>query len=155
MNVISLDWFIPWFPVLVIASHFPAAIRMDLKDREVPHKTWRWMLPMGVATGYLYITGYYPLEMLALSFGFTLLYFAAMKAHIIEGADFMLLMFISLLYIANPISGHYFTQVHVLVWLLALWVIVNFMCYMLHAEIKQFPMIPVIAGAFFMAVILG
>jgi hypothetical protein len=128
---------------------------MDLKDREVPYNTWIGMLPLLLVTGYLYSTGFYPIECMVVALAFVVFLFIAMKLHVFEGADFTLLMFISLIYVKNPISGHYFTPTHVLIYLLAVWIIVNFCVFMFNRHIRQFPLIPVIAAAFIMAVILG
>lgn len=151
----SLDQILPWFLVVAILTYLPFLIRMDLKDREVPYITWIGMLPLLLGTGYLYSVGYYPIECMWVSLAFVVLYWFAMKVHIFEGADFTLLMFINLIYVQNPFSGHYFTPMHVLIYLLASWIVVNFGVFMVNRHIRNFPMIPVIAAAFVLAVILG
>lgn len=151
----SLDTVIQWLPVVAILTYLPFLIRMDLKDREVPYITWIGMLPFLLMTGYLYSVGYYPIECMWVSLAFVGIYWIAMKVGAFEGADFTLLMFISLIYVQNPVSRHYFTQVHVLIYLLVSWLIISFSVFMFNRHIRQFPMIPVIAAAFVLAVVFG
>lgn len=151
----SLDTLILWFPVLVIVSHLPHLILLDLKYREIGYKEWYGLLPMFIITGYLYAVGFYPIECMWISFVFVGIYYAAYHLHLFEGADFMLLMFMSLFYVVNPISGHYFTQFHLMIYLLVAWIITNFCVFMFNRHIRNFPMIPVIAAAFIMAVVFG
>lgn len=141
--------------MLVIATHMPFLIRMDLKTRTVEYEAWIGMLPLIPATGYLYAVGFYPIEALWISLVFIGIYFAAMKLHWIEGADFTLLMFISLFFVVNPLSGRILMPAVVTEYLLMWFVIVNFFVWAFRKKIEQFPMIPVIAAAFFMAVIFG
>jgi hypothetical protein len=152
---LSLDNILPWFTVIAILTYLPFLIRMDLKDREVPYNTWIGMLPFLLGTGYLYAVGYYPIECIWVSLAFVSIYWIAMKAEAFEGADFTLLMFISLIYVQNPVSGHYFTPVHVLIYLLCCWVAVNFAAFAFNKNFWRFPLIPVIAAAFVLAVVLG
>jgi len=149
------EWFIPWFPVLVILSYIPFLIRMDLKDREIPHETWVGMLPMFIVTGYLYAIRYYPLEMMALSFIFVAIFFTAMKLGAFEGADFIFLAFISLFFVVNPLSGRILMPLVLAEFLLAVFVSVNLVAFAIKRKYEQFPMIPVIAVAFILSVVLG
>jgi hypothetical protein len=146
---------LPWLPVVAILTYLPFLIRMDLKEREVPYITWIGMLPFLLATGYLYSVGYYPIECMWVSLAFVAIYWIAMKAGAFEGADFTLLGFISLIYVQNPVSGHYFTPAHVLVYLLVSWIIMNFALFAFQKQVKNFPLIPVIAAAFVLAVVFG
>lgn len=150
-----LDDLIPWFPVLIIALYLPALIIMDLKTRTIEYEAWVGMLPLIPTTGYLYAVGFYPIEALWISLVFIGIYFAAMKAHWIEGADFTLLMFIALFFVVNPLSGRLLMPVVVTEYLLMCFVIINVFAAALGKKIEQFPMIPVIAAAFVMAVIFG
>jgi uncharacterized membrane protein YjjP (DUF1212 family) len=149
------EWFIPWFPVLVILSYIPFLIRMDLKDRDIPHETWVGMLPMFIVTGYLYAIGYYPMEMMALSFIFVAIFFAAMKLGAFEGADFIFLAFISLFFVVNPLSGRILMPLVLAEFLLAVFVSINLVAFAIKRKYEQFPMIPVIAAAFVLSVVLG
>lgn len=151
----TLEYLLPWFPVLIIASYLPALIIMDLKTRTVEYEAWIGMLPLFPATGYLYAVGFYPIEALWISLVFIGIYFAAMKLHWIEGADFTLLMFISLFFVVNPISGRILMPLVLAEYLLALFVSVNLITHALRERIEQFPMIPLITIAFAAAVIFG
>lgn len=150
-----LEDLIPWFPVLVILSYLPFLIRMDLKTRTIEYEAWIGMLPLIPTTGYLYAVGFYPIEALWISLVFIGIYFAAMKVHWIEGADFTLLMFIAMFFVVNPLSGRILMPVVVTEYLLMWFVIVNFFAWAFRKKIEQFPMIPVIAAAFIMAVLFG
>ena len=151
----SYDWFIPWFPVLVIGSYIPQLVLMDIRNREVPHKTWIGILPAVVLTAYLYATGFYMPEMLVLSLVAVAVFFAVMKLGVYEGADFMFLMFISLLFVVNPISGRVLMPIVLAEFLVAVFVSVNVVAFVIRKKYERFPMVPVIASAFILAVILG
>lgn len=87
----------------------PFVCYKDWKYREVKHEVWYPLLivclPILVI---LLIAGIYELWMLIISISAIVIYFTLMKLHFIEGADFMYLMFISLFFIYNPLSGHWF-----------------------------------------------
>lgn len=151
----SLDTLIVWFPVLVIVSYLPHLVWLDLKYREVEYKEWYGLPPMFIITGYLYATEFYPIECMWISFTFVGIYYAAMHLHLFEGADFMLLMFISLFYVVNPISGRVLMPLVLLEMLLIVFVFVNIVAAIFQKKFEQFPMIPVIAAAFVMAVMFG
>lgn len=144
-----------WFPVLVIAAYLPHLVWLDLKYREIQYNNWYGMLPMFLITGYLYAVGFYPIECMWISFAMVAVFYVAMKLHLFEGADFMLLMFISLFFVANPISGRVLMPLVLTEMLLIAFVFVNLVCFIFQKKYEHFPMIPVIAAAFVMAVILG
>lgn len=128
---------------------------MDLKTRNIEYEAWIGMLPLIPTTGYLYAVGFYPIEALWISLVFIGIYFAAMKTHWIEGADFTLLMFIAMFFVVNPISGRILMPAVLTEMLLMVFVAVNIVAAIFRKKIEQFPMIPVIAAAFIMAVLFG
>jgi hypothetical protein len=152
---LSLDTLILWFPVLVIVSHLPHLVWLDMKYREVGYKEWYGLLPMFAVTGYLYAVGFYPIECMWISFAAVIIFYAAYHLHLFEGADFMLLMFMSLFYVVNPISGRVLMPLVLLEMLLIVFVFVNVVALIFRKKFEQFPMIPVIAAAFIMAVMFG
>jgi len=152
---LSLDTLILWFPVLVIVSHLPHLVLLDLKYREVAYKEWYGLLPMFIVTGYLYAVGLYPIECMWISFAAVAVFYAAMQLHLFEGADFMLLMFMSLFFVVNPISGRVLMPLVLIEMLLIAFLFVNLVALIFQKKFEQFPMIPVIAAAFVMAVVLG
>lgn len=156
----TADSLILWFPVLVFLAYIPFVCLMDIRDREIPHETWIGTVPLFTTTGCLYSVGYYPIECMLISFAFVALYFAAMKLHLFEGADFVMLSLISLLFVANPISGRVLMPVVMLEFLIASFVVAGIFIRVipvneLDPEIKEFPMIPIISVAFILSVMLG
>jgi hypothetical protein len=152
---LSLEQLIMWFPVLVILSYLPHLIWLDLKYREIPYPEWYGLLPMFIVTGYLYAVGFYPIECMWISFAAVGVFYAAMKLHMFEGADFMLLMFIGLFFVVNPLSGRVLMPLVLIEMLLIAFLFVNLVALIFQKKVEQFPMIPVIAAAFVMAVVLG
>lgn len=156
----TADSLILWFPVLVFLAYIPFVCLMDIMDREIPHETWIGTVPLFATTVYLYSVGYYPIECMLISFAFVALYFAAMKLHIFEGADFVMLSLISLFFVVNPISGRVLMPVVMLEFLIASFVVAGILVRVIQVnepdpEIKEFPMIPIISAAFILSVILG
>jgi hypothetical protein len=70
--------------------------------------------------------GIYEWWMLILSAVAIIFYFAAMKLHYIEGADFMYCMWISLFLIYNPVSGHWLMVLPFMIFLACTLVITMF-----------------------------
>jgi hypothetical protein len=156
----TADSLILWLPVAVFAAYIPFLCLMDIRDREIPHETWIGTVPLFATTVYLYSVGYYPIECMLISFAFVALYFAAMKLHIFEGADFVMLSLISLFFVANPISGRVLMPLVMLEFLIASFVVAGIFIRVipvngLEPKIKEFPMIPIISAAFILSVMLG
>lgn len=151
----TLEQLVLWFPVLVILSYLPYLIWLDLKYREIPYSEWYGLLPMLTVTGYLYAVGFYPIECMWMSFAAVGVFYAAMKLHMFEGADFMLLMFMGLFFVVNPLSGRVLMPLVLIEMLLIAFLFVNLVALIFQKKIEQFPMIPVIAAAFVMAVMFG
>lgn len=156
----TADSLILWLPVAVFAAYIPFLCLLDIRDREIPHVVWIGTVPLFTTTGYLYAVGYYPVECLLISFAFVALYFAAMKLHLFEGADFVMLSLISLFFVVNPISGRVLMPVVMLEFLIASFVVAGVIARVnpvneLDPEIKEFPMMPIISAAFILSVMLG
>lgn len=144
-----------WIPVLLIAAYLPFLVVLDIKYRNIPYIVWIWMVPMFPVTGLAYSFGYYPMECMWISFIAVAIWFAAMKLHLFEGADFTLLAFISLFFVVNPLSGRVLMPLVLAEMLIAVFVMVNCIAFVIGKRMGHFPMIPVISIAFVMAVILG
>jgi hypothetical protein len=154
------DSLILWLPVAVFAAYIPFLCLLDIRNREIPHEVWIGTVPLFTTTGYLYSVGYYPIECMLISFAFVALYFAAMKLHLFEGADFIMLSLISLFFVVNPISGRVLMPLVMLEFLLASFVAAGIFIRVipvneLEPKIKEFPMIPIISAAFILSVMLG
>lgn len=154
-----IESMIAWIPIILIAAYLPLLIRLDLNYREIPHETWIGMFPWIVATGFLYFVGFYPIECMWIGFAFVLVYFVLMKLperfRLIEGADFILLSFISLFVVVNPISGRVLMPIVMMEMLCIVFIAINLVVIIFRKKIEQFPMIPAIAIAFGMTVMLG
>jgi hypothetical protein len=152
------DSIVLWLPVAVFLSYIPFLILMDLKSREIPHETWIGTVPLFTTTGYLYAVGFYPLDCMWISFAAVIVYFAAMKLHLFEGADFVMLSLISLLFVANPISGRVLMPLVMMEFLVACTVVAGVILRITKADTQTrlgFPMVPVISAAFVLSVALG
>lgn len=153
--MLTNDW-LYWVPVLIFAVIIPYVWYLDIKYREIHHQTW--ILPVVILTSvtvWLYLFEIYPADALLIPIPFILMYFIAMKLHLFEGADFMFLSILSLFFVVNPLSGHLFMPLVLFEMLLCILVVCNFVLFVFGKKAEQFPMIPIISGAFFMAVIFG
>ncbi len=153
------DSIVLWLPVAVFVSYIPFLILMDLRTREIPHETWIGTVPLFTTTGYLYAVGYYPIECMWISFAAVILYFAAMKFHVFEGADFIMLSLISLFFVVNPISGRVLMPLVTMEFLIACMVAAGVILRITKPDatqtLSEFPMVPVISAAFVLSVVLG
>lgn len=153
------DSLVLWLPVVVFASYIPFLILMDLRTREIPHETWIGAVPLFTTTGYLYAVGFYPLDCMWISFAAVILYFAAMKLHVFEGADFIMLSLISLFFVVNPISGRVLMPLVMMEFLVACTVVAGVILRITKPDatrtLSEFPMVPVISAAFVLSVVLG
>jgi len=116
-----------WALILALLIYIPIVCYKDWKYREIKHDVW--IALGGVCSPILlslFITGEYQLWMLIISLVSIIIYFMSMKLHVIEGADFMYLMFISLFFIYNPISGHWFMALPFNIFLIATTFITGF-----------------------------
>ena len=95
-------------PAITLLLYIPLVCWLDWKYREVEHSWWIGLLLInGPLMVTLILAGVYEWWMLVISLVAIVWYFAAMKLHYIEGADFMYCMWISLFLVYNPISGHW------------------------------------------------
>ena len=112
-------------------------------------------MPLLGATAMLYVMGFYQVECLAVAVAAVIVWFAVMKLNLIEGADFIFLSIISLLFVVNPISGRILMPLVLAEFVIAVFLIVNIFALCFRKKIDNFPMIPVISAAFILAVMLG
>lgn len=112
--------FLLWIPALLLLGYTFPACYYDLKHREMPVGFWTVMVSVGtLITAWLYLVGYYPWYLLALSLGATGIYFMLMRMNVYQGADFVYLMFISLFLVQNPVTGHILMPVSFGIFLIA------------------------------------
>ena len=154
-----------WIPAILILLYIPAVCYLDIKDREIPHKTWLLLAMVNIpVTTIMYLSGEYPLELLWLSLAFVVLYFCGMKLRLYEGADFMFLMFISLFFVVNPISGRVLMPLAFFEFFLAVMVSLGIVLMVIRhgkrydditGELLKFPLILPISAAFLLTLVLG
>ena len=79
---------------------------MDWKYREVPHKFWMPLLMFNIPVYiFMLVTGAYESWMIGVSAFAVLIYFAMMKTKLIEGADFVFMMWIAMFLVISPMTG--------------------------------------------------
>jgi hypothetical protein len=79
---------------------------MDLKYREVPHKVWKPLVMFNLPVWlYFVATGVYEGWMLGISVVAMCVFFAMMRAHLIEGADFVYMSLIAFFLVMSPRTG--------------------------------------------------
>lgn len=112
MTVI-VEWFV--LSIIAVSTLIGFAITAcyyDIKSRRVEHEFW---IPLVIINGiialYFIIVGAYPIWIYVISLVSVIMFFALMKLHYIEGADFVLCALISIFLVYNPFTGS---------WLLAL-----------------------------------
>jgi len=98
-----------WAYTILMLLYIPVLCYMDWKNREVPHDTWKLLIAFGcmsLIAGLL--TGFYEWWMFVPSLVAIVTYFVAMKAHYIEGADWIYISLISLFFLYNPVTRMWF-----------------------------------------------
>lgn len=157
-----IDNVLVWIPALVILAYIPILIWLDLKYREVEHNYWWWMI--GICSPCVFILYYfdiYPMLLLGLSLAAVGVYFVAMRLGLFEGADFMFLMFISLYFVQNPISGLVLMPVSFGIFLMAVIIGANLIMRLVPKGMippgftKTFPMMIPISAAFLITLVLA
>ena len=109
-----------WIPTLTLLGYSIPACYYDLKYRELPVGFWTGLLVVCIPiTGALYLTGTYQWYLGALSIGVAMIYFMLERLDIIQGADFMYLLFIALFLVQNPKSGNVLMPVSFGIFLIA------------------------------------
>lgn len=154
--------FIAGVQVISFLIYIPYICWLDWKYREVKHNVWIPLVIFNIpATISLYGIGALPLELFALSLVVVWAYFAGMKLNFYQGADFMFLMWISLFFVINPLSGRVLMPAVVLEFLLAIVIAMNIVMLAIKRsedyknEPLKFPMMFIISAAFILAVVLG
>lgn len=112
---------IVWIVTIILAAYGIVATGYDLKYREIPkyfwYPLWAFCAPLTI---FLYIVGYYPWYLLALTISSIAMYFALLLDGYYQGADFWFLASISLFMVENPLNGNVLMPVTFFIWLLAL-----------------------------------
>jgi len=147
-----------WIPALMILGYIPVLIYLDLKYREVDHNYWWWMVgACSPCVALLYLSGAYPAVLLMLSLASVGIYFVAMKMGLFEGADFMFLMFISLFFVQNPLSGLILMPVSFGIFLIACTIACGlFVRFVPDRKVREmFPMMIPISAAFIITLVLA
>lgn len=86
--------------------YVPYVCYMDWKYREVPHDSWKPLIAVNVPLYIIMVLyGVYELWMLITSAMCILFAFGTMKKHLIEGADFMFIMWICAFLVIDPRTG--------------------------------------------------
>lgn len=159
--VMSIEQFL-YIPIITLLLYVPYVCYMDWKYREVPHDSWK---PLVAVNAPLYaimvLYGVYELWMLIISALCILFAFGAMKQHLIEGADFVFIMWISAFFVIEPRTGVAGIAAPFLIFLIAITVsvsmvvkVVNTMTGKKALGSEMFPMMFPISAALILTVIL-
>lgn len=151
-----------WIPIVTLLLYVPYVCYMDWKYREVTHDTW---LPLMVVNIPLYaimlLYGAYEQWMLITSAMCILFAFVAMKKHLIEGADFMFIMWICAFLVIDPRTGIAGLAAPFLIFLIAITVsismvvkVINTMTGKKALGAEMFPMMFPISAALILTVVL-
>lgn len=104
-----LSELLQWIMMVSLLVYIPIVCYLDLKHREVQHNVWNPLAFISIiCMGDLIVMGIYEWWMFVIPAVAIIMLFVSMKLHYIEGADFIYLSFISLCFMFNPISGHWF-----------------------------------------------
>ena len=116
MDLTSLEW----IPLALLLAYTLPACNNDVKHREMPVGFWTALVTISAPiTVLLYVTGNYPIEALGVSFGMLFVYFLMLLANAYQGADFWYLVWISLFFVTNPVSGHSLMALSYFIFLIA------------------------------------
>lgn len=110
-----------WSIAIFLTAYGIVATVYDLKYREIPkyfwYPLWAFCAPITI---FLYVIGYYPWYLLALTASSIAMYFALLLDGYYQGADFWYLASVSLFLVENPLNGNVLMPVTFFIWLLAL-----------------------------------
>jgi len=135
---------------------------MDYKYREVPHTFWKPLIMFNLPVyAFMLITGVYESWMLAISAMVILFAFGAMKKHLIEGADFMFIMWIAAFFVIEPRTGVAGIAAPFLIFLIAVTVSLSMIAKVVNTAtgkkalcVEMFPMMFPISAALILTVVL-
>jgi hypothetical protein len=135
---------------------------MDWKYREVPHDTWKPLVAVNAPFyAIMVLYGVYELWMLVISAMCILFAFAAMKKHLIEGADFVFIMWICAFFVISPLTGVAGIAAPFLIFLIAITVSISLIVKVVNTVsgktalgAEMFPMMFPISAALILTVIL-
>ena len=159
--VIPLELYL-WIPIVTLLLYVPYVCYMDWKYREVPHDSWKLLLAVNVPLYMIMVLyGVYELWMLIISAMVILFAFVAMKKHLIEGADFVFIMWISAFFVIEPRTGVAGIAAPFLIFLIAITVSVSMIVKVVNTitgkkslGAEMFPMMFPISAALILTVIL-
>jgi len=90
-------------PLVSILLYIIPMCYLDIKYREVNHWYWTPLVLVNVpVAAYLYVEGWYPPYAFAISLVTCGIFFTVLKLGLLNGADFLFLIFIALFWIVNP-----------------------------------------------------
>lgn len=117
-----------WIPVVTLLACIPMVCYKDAKYRMVEHSFWNWIVGINIPVlGALVYLGIYEWWMFIITGVAIVIYFAAMKFHYIEGADFMFILWIVTFLIYNPFTGHWFMALPFTIYLVAMMIVTTMM----------------------------
>jgi hypothetical protein len=151
-----------WVPIVTLLLCVPFVCYKDYKYREVSHEFWKVLVLINLPVyAFMLISGVYELWMMAISAMVILFAFGAMKKHLIEGADFMFIMWIAAFFVIEPRTGVSGIAAPFLIFLIAITVstslvvkIINTVAGQKALEAEMFPMMFPISAALILTVIL-
>jgi hypothetical protein len=151
-----------WVPIVSLLLCVPFVCYKDYKYREVSHEFWKPLVMFNLPVyAFMLISGVYELWMMAISAMVILFAFGAMKKHLIEGADFMFIMWIAAFFVIEPRTGVSGIAAPFLIFLIAITVstslvvkIINTVAGQKALEAEMFPMMFPISAALILTVIL-
>ena len=90
-------------PLVSILLYIPILCYLDIRYREIEHWYWLPLVLVNVpVVVYLYVEGWYPWYAFVISLITCGIFLVVMKLGLLNGADFLFLLFISLFWIVNP-----------------------------------------------------
>lgn len=106
VQLVTLSDIMLWVPVVTLLLCVPYVCYMDWKYREVPHKFWIFLLAFNIPVYCaMILNGVYEGWMLGVSAFAVIIYFVMMKQGLIEGADFVFMMWIAVFLVISPMTG--------------------------------------------------
>lgn len=102
----EVDQTLLWTPVAVFLIYTPLVIYLDIKYREIEHHIWTPLILLNLPTIIISVISgnwipYIP------GIVVSVVWYEAMRFHFFEGADFLYLVWISVFFVYNPVSGHW------------------------------------------------
>ena len=146
-----------WVVAAVMLLYTIPACYFDIKHREMPQGFWNVMVTIcAPITVVLYLVGYYPWYLALLSIIFCILYLGMALLGWYEGADLWYLIFISVFFVVNPVTGHILIPISFAIFFLASVVGFAMICQAVpKLKSEQFPMMLPITLALWLTVAIA